>query len=139
MIGPEYLRQMALYNRWQNDKLFSLCADLPDAERTRDRGMFFASIHRTLEHILYVDRAMLNMVRTGQRPSLVLGQPLYSDFAVLRGERKRFDDELASFADQHDAEWLAEKANPAFRFPRGFQLMQIYNHQTHHRSQVTSE
>ncbi|HXN31712.1 MAG TPA: DinB family protein [Polyangiaceae bacterium] len=139
MITPEYLHQLALYNRWQNEKLYALCAELPDDERKRDRGMFFGSIHATLEHILYIDRAILEMVRTGKRPDLVFGKPLYADFATLAAERQRLDAELALFAGEHDIAWLDERANPAFRFARGFQLVQLYNHQTHHRSQITSE
>jgi uncharacterized damage-inducible protein DinB len=139
VITPEYLRQLAIYNRWQNEKLYALCTELTEAERKRDRGMFFRSIHATLEHIIYIDRAILGMVRTGKRPDLVFGQPLYDDFAVLVAERQQLDAELTRLADEHDIAWLDEKADPAFRFARGFQLAQLYNHQTHHRSQITSE
>jgi uncharacterized damage-inducible protein DinB len=46
---------------------------------------------------------------------------------------------LAGLADEHDSAWLLEKANPGFRFTRASQLVQLFNHQTHHRSQATSE
>ncbi|MCA9773946.1 MAG: damage-inducible protein DinB [Myxococcales bacterium] len=139
MITPEYLRQMASYNRWQNERLYALCADLSDEERKRDRGMFFRSIHATLEHILYIDRVILKMVRTGQPTELAFGRPLLADFVVPRREREQLDAEFARFASEHPAAWLGEKANPDFRFSRGFQLTQMFNHQTHHRGQVTSE
>ena len=37
-----------------------------DAERRRDRGMFFGSIHATLNHLLYIDHRILGILNTGQ-------------------------------------------------------------------------
>lgn len=50
-----YYTVMANYNEWMNQKLYALCADLPDTERQLDRGAFFKSIHGTLNHILIGD------------------------------------------------------------------------------------
>jgi uncharacterized damage-inducible protein DinB len=139
MIDHEYTRQMALYNRWQNEKLYGSCRALADAERKRDRGMFFGSIHRTLDHIAMIDRAILHMVRTGERPTLHFEAVQFDDFDALWDERQRIDRELGTFAEERDAAWLAEKAHPTLRRTRGFMIVQLFNHQTHHRSQVTSE
>ena len=57
MTTRDYLRLMAEYNQWMNRKLFAVCSSLSDEERTRDLGAFFGSIHRTLDHIVWVDRA----------------------------------------------------------------------------------
>jgi uncharacterized damage-inducible protein DinB len=54
---------MANYNEWMNQKLYALCADLPDTERKldspearlRQRGAVFKLIHYTLNHILIGD------------------------------------------------------------------------------------
>jgi uncharacterized damage-inducible protein DinB len=35
MITPEYLRTMALYNRWQDEVLFGHCQKLSDDEAVR--------------------------------------------------------------------------------------------------------
>ncbi len=91
VITPEYLRQMALYNRWQNEQLYERCASLADGERKRDRGMFFRSIHKTLDHILHVDRALLCTVERGERPSIDLNELLFADFGALRREREHQD------------------------------------------------
>ena len=139
MIGPEYIRHMALYNRWQNERLYSLCSALADAEQRRDRGMFFGSILRTLDHIAMIDRAILHMVRTGERPVLDFETVQFDDFDALWSERQRLDAELSTFADEHDAAWFLDRAHPAFRPSRGFMVVQLFNHQTHHRSQVTCE
>ena len=59
MIAPEYCQLMARYNRWMNERLYALLAELSDAERKRDRGAFFGSMHGTLNHLLWGDRTWL--------------------------------------------------------------------------------
>ena len=58
-MTPEYALVMARYNRWMNDKLYAVAERLVDAERKEDRGAFFGSIHRTLNHLLLADRVWL--------------------------------------------------------------------------------
>ena len=48
MIDVAYARLLARYGAWMNERLFAAAAALPVVERTRDRGAFFGSIHRTL-------------------------------------------------------------------------------------------
>ena len=42
-----------------NERLYALAGELNDVERKRDRGAFFGSIHRTLNHLLWGDRIWL--------------------------------------------------------------------------------
>ena len=46
--------QLARYNRWATGRLFDAMAVLPDADYRRDVGLFFKSIHGTLNHFLWV-------------------------------------------------------------------------------------
>ena len=50
---------MAEYNSIMNDRLFKLIEVLPDEQRKKDQNLFFGSIHRTLDHILFGDMAWL--------------------------------------------------------------------------------
>ena len=59
MLVVDHYRALARYNRWMNERLYALCDEIPDADRKRDRGAFFRSIHGTLNHILLADRAWL--------------------------------------------------------------------------------
>ena len=54
-----YARTMARYNAWMNTRLYDCCAGIPDAERKRDVGAFFKSIHGTLNHLLLGDRVWM--------------------------------------------------------------------------------
>lgn len=50
---------MASYNRWMNERLYAVCAEMTDAERKRDGQAFFGSIHGTLNHLLLADKIWL--------------------------------------------------------------------------------
>ncbi|HEX5688829.1 MAG TPA: DinB family protein, partial [Roseiflexaceae bacterium] len=55
MLSPAHVRTMAAYNRAMNERVYEACAKLTDAERKRDAGAFFKSIHGTLNHLLVGD------------------------------------------------------------------------------------
>ena len=50
------LQTMCRYNRWMNEKLYAVCATMPDELRKEDRGAWFHSMHGTLNHLLLADR-----------------------------------------------------------------------------------
>ena len=60
MPALDTFKIMALYNRWMNQRIYAVCAEIPDDERKRDRGAFFKSIHGTLNHLLLGDRAAID-------------------------------------------------------------------------------
>ena len=145
MSALDTFRAMAQYNCWMNERLYAVCADIPDAERRRDRGAFFKSIHGTLNHLLLADRLWLG--RFVDRPFKVdsLDQELYADFDELRVQRERTDREILDFSATLDEEALARDfgfttiVNPGEHvFPFRHVLLHFFNHQTHHRGQVTT-
>lgn len=136
---------MALYNRWMNQRIYAVCAEIPDDERKRDRGAFFKSIHGTLNHLLLGDRLWLG--RFKHRPFAVesLDEELYADFETLRAEREKTDAEIIEFIESLDEETLVQPlrfhtivkpAEHVFAFQHV--LLHFFNHQTHHRGQVTT-
>ncbi|WXA94489.1 DinB family protein [Pendulispora brunnea] len=135
-----------------NDKVYATAARLTDEERKRDRGAFFGSIHKTLNHILVADRIWLGRL-AGRVPEpgdigvdgiKALDQEIASDFDELRRERERTDGTIDVWAEALTAETLAGtlsivrkgKVMPAV--PVWWAAMQLFNHQTHHRGQVTT-
>lgn len=146
MITPRYMAEMARYNIWQNGVIYGLCDGLPEAERTRDRGMFFGSLHNTLDHIAAVDRFILDQVEHGAAAAFQPGVVVHGDWAFLKRVRDALDQRIVVLAQRCDADWLEgafEVDSARFgrrrRIPRALYLMQMFNHQTHHRSQVTAE
>lgn len=143
MITSEFSALMAEYNCWMNDRLYALCATLDDGERRKDRGAFFGSIHRTLEHILYGDLAFMSRF-TGD-PAIVpeLGGELCREFVELRARRLALDARIAGWARGLTADWLAlpltyvSKVDGRARtVPRWALVGHMFNHQTHHRGQA---
>jgi uncharacterized damage-inducible protein DinB len=149
-------RLFARYNRWMNERLYASCEQLPDADRRRDLGAFFRSVHGTLNHLLIVDRLWLGRLHAPEHgraldaegreiPMSSLAQELYADFAMLRRERAATDDAILAFADALTAErmaaplrFVALKDGREWRMPTWVAVAQLFNHQTHHRGQLTT-
>jgi uncharacterized damage-inducible protein DinB len=145
VITAAYCATLARYNQWMNARLYALCATLPDAELRADRGAFFKSIYATLNHIAYADLAFLS--RFSGDPPVVpeLGLELCDGFAALRRERARLDARILGWAETLSPEWLAESLSYASQVdgrvrsvPRWALVAHVFNHQTHHRGQVTT-
>jgi uncharacterized damage-inducible protein DinB len=150
-------RDLARYNRWMNDRLYAVAATLADADRRRDAGAFFGSIHRTLNHLLLTDRAWLGRITrnaaiaesrdaAGQPIAMSgrLDQELYAEFEPLRRERVRTDADLIAWADTLDDARLAapiryrtSKGEPC-EHPLWWAVTHLFNHHTHHRGQLTT-
>ena len=154
-------RFLAQYNQWFNARLLDACERLTDAQRKQERGAFFGSIHHTLNHLVVGDQVWLKRFRQcgldqgWQAPSLddaVLDQPpgttlksvLFEDWAMLRAKRVQLDIAILQWAtDLPDgfAQFTMHYANSAGvqRVHPAWQAMtHFFNHQTHHRGQVTT-
>jgi len=151
MLPPDWLHALSRYNRWMNDKLYGVAATLSDEERKRDRGAFFKSIHGTFNHLLVADRIWLGRFKgvplTGQDlgPGGIraLDQELYADFEELRQQRARTDDELSAWVAELTAERLAAplvfiRRGQPHASPLWGLVAHLFNHQTHHRGQITT-
>jgi uncharacterized damage-inducible protein DinB len=145
MLDRDYLVLMAEYNAWMNTKLYELCAALSDEERKRDRGAFFKSIHGTLQHLLWGDRAWLIRLLKWDLP---IGKPddvLFDEFDALRAERVRLDGVILEWARNLPEGALAGTFEitsvvykKTLRLPLFLVAVQMFNHQTHHRGQLTT-
>jgi uncharacterized damage-inducible protein DinB len=145
MITLTYAQTMARYNRWMNETLYACCARLPDEERKKDMGAFFKSMHGTLNHLLLADRVWMGRFTGEPFAARSLDQELYGDFEELRRERVKTDDAICAWiATLTDAQLAGELVytsivNPTERRnPLGFAVAHFFNHQTHHRGQLTT-
>ena len=145
MISLAYVRTMQLYSRWMNERLYDCCAKLSDAERKRDARAFFKSIHGTLNHLLLGDRIWLGRFTGKPFPASSLDQELYSDFSRLRAQRKATDAAIANWvaslaeADLAGRLTYTSLVNPERRqMPLWVAIVHFFNHQTHHRGQLTT-
>jgi uncharacterized damage-inducible protein DinB len=145
MLTPTGCATMARYNRWMNGHLYDLCAPLADDLRKRDLGAPFRSIHGTLNHLLLADHLWMARFRGETFPITSLDQELFRDFEELRAARREMDDAITTWADTLTEARLAEPlaytsvVDPRPRsVPLGFAVQHFFNHQTHHRGQLTA-
>ena len=146
MITVDYCKHFSRYNRWQNERVYASAATLPDGTRKRNMGAYFKSIHATLNHLLVGDQLWLD--RADGTPTTItsLDQELYNDFDELRAQRERADNRLDQFvASLDDAKLVGTLTfrrlsgdKGELTLPMALVMMQFFNHQTHHRGQVTT-
>jgi uncharacterized damage-inducible protein DinB len=136
---------MAAYNEWMNSRLYDVCAEVPDDERRRDRGAFFKSIHGTLNHLLLADKVWLGRFLGQPFAVQSLDQELFHDFGDLRRARVETDRQIADWAVTLTDEVLAGTlhytpiSNPTPRTAdMWFAVAHFFNHQAHHRGQLTA-
>jgi uncharacterized damage-inducible protein DinB len=145
MIDREYCRMMARYNRWMNERLYALCAKLPDEERKHDRGAFFGSIHGTLNHLLWGDLMWMGRFTGPPCTHPAFGSDMFADFDELARERDFTDRAMLDWTTSLAAEWLASALSYTSRadgrkrtLPAEVAVIHMFNHGTHHRGQLTT-
>lgn len=139
---PHY-RMFADYNRWANERVYDACEQLSEAEFKADKGAFFGSLHRTLNHLLVADRIWMKRITgTGEAPG-ALDAILHEDFASLRAARVAEDQRIIDWLEGATEETMTDPlsySNVAgtqhFSQPLASVLAHIFNHQTHHRGQA---
>ncbi|MDQ6960902.1 MAG: DinB family protein [Mariprofundaceae bacterium] len=157
----EYLQRMARYNQWMNRRLYEKVQLLTADEISKERGAFFGSILGTLNHLLVADMFWLRrfagskhcakaLVPIREMPTDAIKQPTslrdipYADIKVLANKREELDQLILSFSETWDAALLADTiryrnmAGEKHERPLGALLQHLFNHQTHHRGQVTT-
>ena len=145
MITAEYCQTMARYNRWQNTSLYREADGLSSDERQQDRGAFFGSIQQTLGHILWGDTMWMSRFDGWTPPDLSIAQSgeYFSDWDELCAGRIKADAKIVDWTgritDQElarDFTWTSTMGNCEMTHPFGLLVIQVFNHQTHHRGQV---
>lgn len=138
-------RSLAHYNRWMNSKLYAVTDLLPEEELFADKKAFFGSIFATLNHLLFGDRAWMNRLSEFSYEIKPVGEFIYEDYSQLKDARFQLDRDIIesvdSFTEKDLAEIIIYQSNiyrRTLELPRSILLMHMFNHQTHHRGQLTT-
>jgi uncharacterized damage-inducible protein DinB len=150
------MRLMARYNAWMNAKVYDTAGTLPPEEIDADRGAFFKSVLGTLNHLVVADVIWLKRIAEmpASRPALdgmeaierptSLGERLEPDLASLRVRRDELDAMIVAFLEgllEKDLDTVVRYARidgTSQAKPLAGILAHLFNHQTHHRGQITT-
>ncbi len=146
---------LAEYNAHANMLLFGVLEKAPSELITREAGSWYGSILGLLNHIMRSELGWLARFRASPSGFKSLASPaaafdpatapkqLYDRFADLAKRRKQLDEVLIAFAAELSEDVLAKEVR--FVNSRGEQesyvlgeiLVHVFNHETHHRGQIS--
>jgi uncharacterized damage-inducible protein DinB len=140
-----YFGSLARYHAWATVRLYEHIDRLSEADYRKNAGLFFKSVHGTLNHLLVADQsAWFPRFAEGLSNKVALDAELERDRAALR-ERllaavPRWQALLDSFDDARFGGTLdyTTSNGVAQSLPFAPTLGHVFNHATHHRGQVTA-
>jgi uncharacterized damage-inducible protein DinB len=138
-MSIENFRQLADYNHWANRRLYAVALAMPEEQYRRATGVFFGSLHGTLNHLLLTDRVWLRrLTGEGEHPSR-LDAILFEDRHELARARMAEDARLKRVIGNYGETDLAKHVSYQTMSGAPQQqvladiLLHLFNHQTHHR------
>jgi|BarGraIncu00222A_1022003.scaffolds.fasta_scaffold16285_3 uncharacterized damage-inducible protein DinB len=140
-----YFLTLARHNVWATGRLYEYIDELSEDDYRRDAGLFFKSVHGTLNHLLVAEhRVWFPRFAEGVSNRVALNEEVETDRAKLRGRLveaagrwrpliESFD--VARFAGTLDYSTTKGVAQSLAFAPT---LGHVFNHATHHRGQITA-
>jgi uncharacterized damage-inducible protein DinB len=135
-------RQLADYNHWANLRLYGAALAMPDEQYRRPTGVFFGSLHGTLNHLLVTDRIWLKrLTGEGEHPErldAILHDDLRQLLAARMAEDARLSRVINAYSEQDLVSDVSYKTTSGKPYSQPLQdiLRHLFNHQTHHRGQA---
>ena len=140
-----HLQTLARYNLWATRRLFEHLDALPEDHYRRDAGLFFKSLHGTLNHLLVGEHQLwFRRFAEGASPVLALNAEAEPDRARLR---ERLLEGALAWLPMIDVwsearllgtlDYRRMNGAPA-SLPFAAALAHVFNHGTHHRGQITA-
>jgi len=141
----DHLLTMARYDLWASTRVLDAADALTDSDYRRDTGVFFQSVHRTLNHLL-VTGGLIWWPRfaDGVSPRLALDAEVETDRVRLRQRlldaSRAWQPFIAGLSDERLAgrlDYHRLDGTPV-SLPFAAALGHVFNHGTHHRGQISA-
>ena len=152
----EQIALMATYNQWMNRKVYDAASRLSHTALVEDRQAFFGSILGTLNHLVLGDTVWLKRFALHPAADSVLAplnaidtphdlnQLAFTELDTLQARRAWLDELIIAWAHSlsdsdldHSLRYHNMRGVAADK-PFFSLLVHFFNHQTHHRGQVTT-
>ena len=139
MDPAEHVRSLIAYNRWANERVFDVVAQLTSEEAGHGENPHFLTIRGTLGHIAGAQGTWLRRWTDGRAEEARASDTI----EALRGEFARLHDELDAFArDFRPEDWdrarvYVDSRGDEQRDTLGTQIVHTVNHGTYHRGELS--
>jgi uncharacterized damage-inducible protein DinB len=141
----EYFDTLARYNVWATRRLYEHVDALPEDDYRRDVGLFFGSVHGTLNHLLVAEHEIwFERFSRGVSPMRALDEEVETDRARLRERLLAAAPRWRALVASVDApRWVGRLDYTTTRgvaqsLPFAQTLGHVFNHGTHHRGQISA-
>jgi uncharacterized damage-inducible protein DinB len=145
MNSTDHFSTLARYNLWATQRLLAAVDKLDDAGYRKDIGLFFKSIHGTLNHMLVAEHLLwYPRFAKGLSPKLALdmeAEPVRERLGqALKGGAANWQPLIESWpAERFDGKLAyTTTKGQAMSLPFAATLTHVFNHGTHHRGQITA-
>lgn len=134
---------LADYQHWANEVLFNSLDHLQPEVIDSDQGLYFKSIHHTVDHLLLVSQVWLARMR-GEDMEASYREISHPDFRELKQTLRRETRKLQSWLDEQPEAFFAAEMSyvGGDGKPRGMwvrdALTHLFTHYAHHRGQVSA-
>ena len=145
MDWAHHFRILSKYNHWATARLLRVIADLSESDYRQNVGLFFGSVHGTLNHLLVGEQMLwFRRFSEGVSPKIALDTQIHFDRHTLAKEllagALRWEPLISS--------WPTDRWNRSLTYttmrgtltslPFAATLAHVFNHSTHHRGQITA-
>ncbi len=141
-----YLTRSAHFHYLAYQKLYEGITQLSDEEYQKDQGLFFKSVHLTLNHLHLVDILWHRRLKQEPPPENIqsLGDELYQDRQIIKEkllkEAEAFWKTVESFNtdDLTTPVLIKSVTRGEYKTTPELMIATLVNHGTHHRGQLTA-
>ena len=155
-VMMEQFLLLAKYNRWMNQSIYKTCLAMGQDNVDKNQDSFFPSISKTLNHLLLGDlvwlyrcsgdKGVMKFVDGDGHDFKIksLNQVVFSKLEELWEKRQGIDNDIVKYVESLNADQVNESVE--YRSTDGCLhtkdlgtiLTHWFNHQTHHRGQITA-
>lgn len=138
-----YFVVLSDYQQWANDRLFAALGGINREFLQSPQGLFFGSIHHTVDHIMLVNRLWLTRLQGGTL-KVNFQEIVHPDWDQLIEATQCQAEELKLWLDACEPDWfdgrldfVSSDGTARSMWMRDV-LTHMMNHQTHHRGQISA-
>ncbi|SJZ44375.1 Uncharacterized damage-inducible protein DinB (forms a four-helix bundle) [Oceanospirillum multiglobuliferum] len=140
----QHLAKLSRYHRWATEKLFESVSLLSDEQYRQDAGLFFGSVHGTLNHLLLVDQLWHARIEGIPYPVTDLSHEIESNAKALEtallAQCNTWFQTCATVTERRLSKAIEYRniAGQKAEINLDDLLIHVFNHGTHHRGQISA-